>query len=177
MCIYIYTYSRLRLPIFEIVSACLRADSRRNRCSYVQNTRIRVLPESILRCRNLQMLYAAALRAESRATPAAAPSTHALVCASGITTYSCGPIGVGLPACLSAWGTPSPYSRAVVQARRCDRTGGAAREDRRAQEAEELVRGCAQRALHCACARHAPRSQGVQRKGACIRGILYAEAT
>ncbi len=50
-------------------------DSRRNRCSYVQNTRIRGLPESIRRCQSLQMLYTAALRAKSRAIPAAAPST------------------------------------------------------------------------------------------------------
>ncbi len=55
-----YTYSRLRLPIFGMGSACLCADLRRNCCSYVQNTLIRVLPESILRSRDLEMLYTAA---------------------------------------------------------------------------------------------------------------------
>ncbi len=57
--------------------------------------------------------------------------------------------------CLRAWGTPSPYSRAVVQARRCDPTRVAAREDRRAQQPEEPVRRCAQRALHASRPRRA----------------------
>jgi hypothetical protein len=53
------------------------------------------------------------------------------------------------PCACARWGTPSPYSRAVVQAGGWDVTGVAAREDRRAQEAEEPVRRCAaQRALH-----------------------------
>jgi hypothetical protein len=73
-----------------------------------------------------------------------------------ITTYSWGPFGVGLlPVCLRAWGTPSPDSRAVVQASGCDPTGVAAREDRRAQEPEEPVRRCAQRALHASRPRRA----------------------
>ena len=77
------------------------------------------------------------------------------MCSGGITTYSWGPIGVGLPVCLRAWGTPSPYSRAVVQARGCDPTAVAPRGDRRAQEAEEPVRRCAQRALHASRPRRA----------------------
>ncbi len=51
-----------------------------NLCSYVQNTGIRVLPESICRCRNLQMLYTAALRAKSKATPAFSPEHPSLRC-------------------------------------------------------------------------------------------------
>jgi hypothetical protein len=68
-------------------------------------------------------------------------------------------MGLGLPVCLRAWGTPSPYSRAVVQAGGCDGTAVAARGDRRAQQAEGPVSRCAQRALHarrprCATVRH-----------------------
>ena len=50
-------------------------DSWRNRCSYVQNTRIRVLPELILRSRELLMLYTATLHAKPRAIPAAVLSS------------------------------------------------------------------------------------------------------
>ena len=76
--------------------------------------------------------------------PAAAPSNPSLWC----DPYSWGPVGVGLPVCWRGRGTPSPYSRAVVQARRCDPTAVAAREDRRAQVPEEPVRRYALRALH-----------------------------
>ncbi len=71
----------------------------------------------------------------------------ASVCSGGITTYSWGPIGVGLPVCLLALGTPITR-HAVVQASGCDPSAVAPREDRRAQEPEESVCRCAQRALH-----------------------------
>ncbi len=65
----------------------MRADPRRGLCSYVQNTRIRVLPESIVRSRDLRVLYVpAGLRAKSRAIPdpdwAALGSSGQYVCAS-----------------------------------------------------------------------------------------------
>jgi hypothetical protein len=62
--------------------------------------------------------------------------------------------------CLRAWGTPSPYSRAVVQASGWDPSAVAARGDRRAQEAEEPVRRYAQHALHAS----RPRRATVQRR-------------
>jgi hypothetical protein len=68
-------------------------------------------------------------------------------CSGGITTYSKGPIGVGLPVCLRAWGT-FITCRAVVQASGCNPSAVAAREDRRPPEPEEPVCRCAQSALH-----------------------------
>jgi hypothetical protein len=120
----------------------------------VQNTLIRVFPESILRSQILQMLYTAALRAKSKATPGLQPRAPlASGCSGGIATYSWGPIGVGLLVCLRARGT-FITRRAVVQASGCDPTAVASRGDRRAQEAEEPVRRCAQRALHASRQRH-----------------------
>jgi hypothetical protein len=102
------------------------------------------------------------------------------------TTYRWGPIGVGLPVCLRAWGTPSPYSRAVVQARRCDPTAVASRGDRQAQESEEPVRRYALRTLHAsrppvpqcgagsstdATLKSSPTRSATSQSRACMRGF------
>ncbi len=111
-----------------------RVDSRRNRFSYVQNTRIRVLPESIPRSRELLMLYTAALHAKPRAFPTAVFSAP-LVLLRGLVGVQWGADWLRSASMLVARVGHLLMRCAVVQARRCDGTGVASREDRRAQEA------------------------------------------
>jgi hypothetical protein len=63
VCAYIYVYIHICLRTYIHVYVHTHIHLCPNLRSYVQNTFIRVLPESILRSLNLQMLYTAALRA------------------------------------------------------------------------------------------------------------------
>jgi hypothetical protein len=143
--------SRLRLPRCGIVCG-FAAHSLQLRAEHAHSRLARVDPPMPKSSNAVRRRFA---RKIHPGDPGRRPEQPSLWCVTvGLPLTGWGPIRVGLPVCLRAWGTPITR-RAVLQASGCDPSAVASRGDRRAQRAEEPVRRCTQHALHASRPRRA----------------------